>query len=241
LGDALGQIVGRAAVGAAAGAIVVLTLGVVAELVRRRSPTHRVLALLDLTVPIGVRTAIVSVLALLATMTGPRPAGAEDSVRGWLGQRSPTTTTTGEPAVRPTTTSTPTSASTTPTTAPPPVRPSGPVVLIPPLIIEQPATTPTTTAPAPPPRSTPVTPPPVASTAPAKTAPSSVAPSVHVVRSGECLWSIAAGLLGPGATGAAIDAGWRRIYDANRAAIGDNPNLIHIGLVLTLPPLDARP
>src|SRR5664279_1361308 len=123
LGDALGQIVGRAALGAVAGAIVVLTLGLVAELVRRRAPTHRALALLDLTVPIGVRTAIVSLLALLATMTGPRPVGAEDSVRGWLGQVSTTTSTTGAPVPTSTTSTTvPSSATSTTTTS---VRPSG--------------------------------------------------------------------------------------------------------------------
>ena len=231
LGDALGQIVGRAALGAVAGAIVVLTLGFVAELVRRRSPAHRVLALLDLTVPIGVRTAIVSVLALLATMTGPRPAGAEDSVRGWLGQVSTTPTTTGAPVPPPATTSARAPTSTTSTTVPAPVRPSGPVVLIPPLIVEQPATTPTTT---------PLVTPPW-TTAPATTAPPSAARPVYVVRRGDCLWSIATGVLGPGSTATAIDAGWRRIYDANRAAIGDNPNLIHVGLVLSLPPLDAQP
>ena len=34
---------------------------------------------------------------------------------------------------------------------------------------------------------------------------------------------------------------WRAIYAANRAAIGDNPNLIHIGLTLELPLLVAQP
>ncbi len=61
------------------------------------------------------------------------------------------------------------------------------------------------------------------------------------MRRGDCLWSITAGLLGPRATASATDAGWRAIYAANRAAIGDNPNLIHIGLTLALPPLDAQP
>jgi LysM domain len=242
LGDALGQIVGRAALGAVAGALVVLTLGFVAELVRRRSPAHRVLALLDLTVPIGVRTAIVSLLALFATMTGPRPVGAEDSVRGWLGQVSTTTTTTGAPVATPTTTSRAATPTTTSTTVPASVRPSGPVVLIPPLVIEQPATTPKTTAPMTVPAPAPVTPPtPPSPTAPAASAPPAARLSDYVVQRGDCLWSIASRLLGPSATGSAIDAGWRRIYDANRAAIGDNPNLIHIGLVLTLPPLAAQP
>jgi nucleoid-associated protein YgaU len=62
-----------------------------------------------------------------------------------------------------------------------------------------------------------------------------------VVQRGDCLWSIAAARLGPRASASAIDAGWRWIYAANRAAIGDDPNLIRIGLHLVLPPLDARP
>ena len=238
LGDALGQLVGRAAVGAVAGAVVVLTLGLVAELVRRRSPAHRVLALLDLTVPIGVRTAIVSLLALLATMTGPRPAAADASVRGWLGQVSTTTRTTAAPVAPPSATLAPTSTSTTTTTLPAPVRPTGPVVLIPPLVVEQPATTPTTAPPVSAPAPAPVTPP---VTSPLATSSPTAALPVYVVQRGDCLWSIAARRLGPSPTAATIDAAWRRIYAANRAAIGNDPNLIHPGLVLTLPPLDPRP
>lgn len=29
---------------------------------------------------------------------------------------------------------------------------------------------------------------------------------------------------------------WRRIYDANRQAIGDNPDSLRLGTVLTIPP-----
>jgi len=63
----------------------------------------------------------------------------------------------------------------------------------------------------------------------------------YVVVAGDCLWSIAARVLGPGATNRAIDRGWRQIYDANRASVGDNPSLIHPGLALTLPHLDSTP
>lgn len=59
----------------------------------------------------------------------------------------------------------------------------------------------------------------------------------YVVEPGDCLWSIAARRLGPAATNTAVDVAWRRIYERNRAAVGDDPNLIHPGLVLALPPL----
>ena len=63
----------------------------------------------------------------------------------------------------------------------------------------------------------------------------------YVVVAGDCLWDIAARLIGSGASNAAIDRGWRAIYAANRAAIGDDPGLIHPGLVLTIPALDPTP
>jgi nucleoid-associated protein YgaU len=58
----------------------------------------------------------------------------------------------------------------------------------------------------------------------------------YVVQPGDCLWSIAQARLGPAVDDVAIDAGWRAIYAHNRDAIGDNPSLIHPGLVLRLPP-----
>jgi nucleoid-associated protein YgaU len=61
--------------------------------------------------------------------------------------------------------------------------------------------------------------------------------TTYVVRPGDCLWRIAARALGPGTSNRAVDAGWRAIYAENRASIGDDPGLIHPGLVLTLPPL----
>jgi nucleoid-associated protein YgaU len=63
----------------------------------------------------------------------------------------------------------------------------------------------------------------------------------YVVQRDDCLWSIAARRLGSGADGRAIDTAWRQIYAANRAAIGGDPNLIHIGLTLALPPLTPAP
>ena len=63
----------------------------------------------------------------------------------------------------------------------------------------------------------------------------------YVVVAGNCLWDIAARLIGPGASNAAIDRRWRAIYAANRAAIGDDPGLIQPGLVLTIPTLDTTP
>jgi hypothetical protein len=59
----------------------------------------------------------------------------------------------------------------------------------------------------------------------------------YVVVPGDCLWSIAARQLGTEADDVDIDRSWRAVYAANAAAIGDDPNLIHPGLELALPPL----
>lgn len=56
------------------------------------------------------------------------------------------------------------------------------------------------------------------------------------VRSGDCLWTIAARTLPPGATPAAVDRRWRALYRANRARVGPDPDLIRPGLVLHLSP-----
>ena len=61
-----------------------------------------------------------------------------------------------------------------------------------------------------------------------------------VVRPGDSLWSLAARRLGPGAPATAIAAEWPRLYAANRAAIGPNPNLIHPGQRLAPPAPDER-
>lgn len=114
--------------------------------------------------------------------------------------------------------------------APPAPGPDTPVVL-PPHHGTEPDAGPAV-RPAPPPASAPAPtrsgePPPV---------PSAAGP-VHVVEPGDCLWDIVAARLGPDATAAAIDRGWRLLYAANRAVIGDDPHLIFPGQRLTLVPL----
>lgn len=222
LGSELAGIVGEAALGVTAAAAVFLGLALLSELLRRRHRALHLLAVLDAALPRGARTAAVSLLAVAATFAGARPAAADDSVRGWLGR--PTTSTS-----QPVRVATPEAVEKLVDPKPPPSI-TGPVVLVPPAVEERP-------------RATPVAPPPVAPAAltpPTIAAPAPVLPT-YVVQPGDCLWAIAARLLGPRADGRAIDAGWRRIYDTNRAAVGDNPSLIHIGLILRLPPLDAQP
>jgi len=55
------------------------------------------------------------------------------------------------------------------------------------------------------------------------------------VRPGDSLWLITAHRLGPGAEAADIAADWPRWYATNRAVIGDDPDLIRPGQVLTAP------
>jgi len=56
-----------------------------------------------------------------------------------------------------------------------------------------------------------------------------------VVRTGDCLWSIAARGLPPEATPAAVATRWHAIYTANRAAIGPDPDVVEPGQRLLLP------
>ena len=63
------------------------------------------------------------------------------------------------------------------------------------------------------------------------------APHTVVVRPGDTLWAIAADRLPTGAAAAAVDRAWRSLYTANRAAIGPDPDLIHAGTELRLPPV----
>lgn len=67
------------------------------------------------------------------------------------------------------------------------------------------------------------------------TRPASTPHQVVVVAAGDSLWAIAARHLGAGATEAQIAAEWPRWYAANRHLIGDNPDLIQIGLHLQAP------
>lgn len=71
-----------------------------------------------------------------------------------------------------------------------------------------------------------------------------------VVRPGDCLWTITAGLLGPGADDAAVARAWPRLHRLNRAAIGADPDLLLPGASLRVPagvgaqpdrPLHPRP
>ncbi|UBH23606.1 hypothetical protein KW076_06740 [Micrococcus porci] len=55
------------------------------------------------------------------------------------------------------------------------------------------------------------------------------------VRAGDCLWDIAADELGPDATPREVDRRWREWHRHNRDLIGEDPNLILPGTVLTAP------
>jgi resuscitation-promoting factor RpfA len=58
----------------------------------------------------------------------------------------------------------------------------------------------------------------------------------HAVRPGDTLWAIAEANLPPRWRSAAIiDRYWRQVYDANRAAVGPDPDLIHPGTRLLVP------
>lgn len=60
----------------------------------------------------------------------------------------------------------------------------------------------------------------------------------HTVVRGDCLWKIARGALiadGVNPSGAAVGDLWRRIYAENREVVGDDPNLIFPGQVLSIP------
>lgn len=63
--------------------------------------------------------------------------------------------------------------------------------------------------------------------------------STWQVSPGDCLWSIAKQHLGSEDLHL-INNYWHAIWDANREVIGDNPNLIYPGQVLTLPVLQAK-
>ena len=59
-----------------------------------------------------------------------------------------------------------------------------------------------------------------------------------VVAQGENLWSISATHLGAQATAEEISVYWPQIYQANRQAIGPDPNHLEVGTVLVLPPAE---
>lgn len=62
------------------------------------------------------------------------------------------------------------------------------------------------------------------------------------VRPGDSLWAVAARHLQPEAPAAAVDRAWRQLYRANTRVVGPDPDLVHPGTVLRVPPalLDRR-
>jgi nucleoid-associated protein YgaU len=58
-----------------------------------------------------------------------------------------------------------------------------------------------------------------------------VSTRAYTVAKGDSLWKIAKAHYGNGNK-------WRKIYEANRATIGDNPDIIHPGQTLTIPDPD---
>lgn len=59
---------------------------------------------------------------------------------------------------------------------------------------------------------------------------------LHLVTQGETLWEIAEASLSGPASDLDIDRRWRDIWAANRAMVGPDPDLIHPGTTLRLPP-----
>jgi len=224
---------GAWAVASAGGAL--LGLALAAELLRRARAGAGLVALADRLLPTAARRLAVALLTASATLTAiavPHGARGDDHVRSWLIDDTPRPTSTTS-APQPSTSSVPVTTSTSiPTGAgrEPPATAPVPTAVAPPRpqVVLRTSSGPAPASSTPPPPSTPQPP------------PSTVAPNApsYTVRPGDCLWSIAAALLGRGSTARAVDRGWRAIYAANRAAVGSDPNLIHAGLVLTLPPLD---
>lgn len=57
-----------------------------------------------------------------------------------------------------------------------------------------------------------------------------------LVRPGDSLWTLAARALGDGASRAEVASYWRRLLDLNAPATGADPDLVHPGQRLRLPP-----
>jgi resuscitation-promoting factor RpfA len=219
------------AVAMAGGAL--LGLALVAELLRRTRTGTGLVALADRLLPTTARrvaTALLTTMAAATAVAVPHPARGDDHVRSWLVEETP--------APSPSSPTVTSSLPTTTSTSAPPVLGSSTT----PAPARAPVVAPRPRAVLRPPASVPA---PHASTVPAPPANAAPLPDAGVasytVRPGDCLWSIAATRLGRSATTRAIDRGWRVIYDANRHSVGPDPNLIHPGLVLTLPPLDPNP
>ncbi|WP_038951426.1 LysM peptidoglycan-binding domain-containing protein [Aeromicrobium massiliense] len=80
---------------------------------------------------------------------------------------------------------------------------------------------------------------PVLAQAPTEPARPAVAPATHVVREGESLWTIAADHLPAQAGTDDVAGAVRRWHAANRAVLGDDPDLIHPGQRLRPPTKDT--
>lgn len=199
---------------------IVFVIDVAATVARRRGAAPaRALTALECRSPAAVRHLAELLVTATLSIGAARPASASPTpVRDWMTQTATTTSTAAPPTGRPGTSAPP------PTTTSTPPRPATPAPL---------PRDPT-------PRPAPVQQqPPLAPSSLPAPRPADPTAARYVVQPGDCLWKIAARQLGSGATNAAVDAAWRSIYALNRAAIGDNPNLIHPGLALTLPPLSA--
>lgn len=61
-------------------------------------------------------------------------------------------------------------------------------------------------------------------------------PRTVQVRPGDSLWTIAARTLGPGASAADVSSYWLRVQALNAATLGADPDLLHPGQQLRLPP-----
>jgi hypothetical protein len=59
------------------------------------------------------------------------------------------------------------------------------------------------------------------------------------VRPGQSLWSISAGLLPANATDALVTTTWHRLYRANVARVGPDPDLVRPGMRLAVPDLNS--
>jgi nucleoid-associated protein YgaU len=76
--------------------------------------------------------------------------------------------------------------------------------------------------------------------APAPAQPPAAAPQAYTIRSGDTLRGIATSHLPPGQRSEQdIQAYWKEIYRLNRAVLGPDPDLIHTGVQLTIPPPPA--
>jgi hypothetical protein len=126
---------------------------------------------------------------------------------------------------------------TAPTTAPATAPSTGPTVI--PGMPAAPTAQPPAQPPAAPPVApvTPMQPAPPAQPPAAPPAPPAQAPQAYTIQQGDTLRGIATDHLPPGQRSEAdIQAYWKEIYRLNRSVLGPNPDLIHTGVQLTIPP-----